>query len=656
MIGTLGHFNLLEEIGVGGLGRVYRARDTVHGRTVLIKVAPSELTEPGMRHDRFLASARAAAALSHRNLAVLFDIGETDDRLYLIIEFVPGETLGQAMARGPQHVRTAVDLGIQLADALAEVHGHGLVHGDVKPETVRVNPKGNAKLLESGLVPWTRGGRLRHPSSAQAEPDVALAIETTAYFSPEQARGEPFDERSDLFSLGAVLYELLTASSPFRKSTVAATMANVLDGTPRPPSDFNPDVPESLDELVRRAIGKAPDERFQSAASFAAELRAVAAILDIRSGDSEPPVVVDTPGRRGRRRGGLAAMTQVATVALVVLGVAGGGWWLAGDLLRQAFGGWFGPPPAPVVAVSPLEFDGGGARYFADGLSEDLAVRLGQIPGLFAVGRTGLRDRRGDVPAALGEELHVGAVLRGSLETRDDGVDLDLELIDAANGATVWCGRHTASFTDIFACQTEIAESVTAALGLELGPSPARARKKSTFVTEEGYDLYLRGRDAVAQRDAELAVELFERVIKAGEGFAELYAALSYALHPDPSPAAHERLGEVAALATASDPDLPQAQVARGMAAETRGESLTYFRRAVELDPSYAFAYAMIGAELAAVDPELAARFEARARAVDPRLDGGGERSRDRADGASTLGETERRLLQELLQREIQVP
>ena len=138
------------------------------------------------------------------------------------------------MARGPQHVRTAVDLGIQLADALAEVHGHGLVHGDVKPETVRVNPKGNAKLLESGLVPWTRGGRLRHPSSAQAEPDVALAIETTAYFSPEQARGEPFDERSDLFSLGAVLYELLTASSPFRKSTVAATMASVLDGTPRP--------------------------------------------------------------------------------------------------------------------------------------------------------------------------------------------------------------------------------------------------------------------------------------------------------------------------------------------------------------------------------------------------------------------------------------
>ena len=655
MIGTLGHFNLLEEVGVGGLGRVYRARDTVHGRTVLIKVAPAELAEPGTRRDRFLAAARAASALSHPNLATLFDIGESDNSIYLIIEYVPGETLGQATARGPQHVRTAVDIGIQLADALAEVHGHGLVHGDLRPETVRVNPKGNAKLLESGLTPWTRGGRLRHLSAALAETDTALAIETVAYCSPEQANGESVDERSDLFSLGVVLYEMLTGSLAFHKSSVAATIANVQSGSPRPPSDINPDVPEELDELVRRAIAKSTDDRFQSAASFAAELRGIAAILDIRSGDSEPSARVESPRARrgrGRRGGGVQA-------ALALVGVGALVWWLAGDLVRQTVGPWFGPPPAPVLAVLPLDFDESGARYFADGVSEDLAVRLGQIPGVSVVGRAGMRGRRGAEAAAIGAELGTGAVMRGSVRTNDQGIELDLELIDSADGGSVWHARRSGPFETVLATQTEVAEAIAEALHIDLGPSAARARKKSTLVSEGAYDLYLRGRDAVAMRDTARAIELYESAIREGDGFAELYAALAYALYVEsaslPDDMKLERLAEVAALAAASDPDLPQAQVARGLAAASRGEALTYFRRAVELDRSYALPYAMIANWLAVVVPELSRRFDERARALDP------TRAGDRIEAPSVresaeapeLGGTERQLLEDLLREDL---
>ena len=660
MIGKLGHFNLLEEVGVGDLGRAYRARDTVHGRTVLVKVAPSEITEAGTRRARFLAAARAASALSHPNIATLFDIDETDGSVFLVFEFVPGETLGQVVAAGPLPLRTAVDLGIQLADALAEIHAHGIVHGDLRPETVRVNPKGHAKVLEAGLSASTRGGRMRHPASVQAA-QTGAAVETAAYFSPEQARGEPFDERSDLFSLGVVLYEMLAGRPAFRKGSVPSTLDSVERESPRPPSEGNPEVPEELDAIVGRAVAKRVDDRFQSAASFAAELRGVAAVLDIRSGDTEPPARIDSPPPRGR-----AARRLVCAAGgmLAAIGVGAGIWWLAGDVVRQSLGRWFGPPPPPIVAMLPLEFDEGDPRYFADGLTEDLAIRLGQMPGIAVVGRSGMRARHGREPTEVAGELQPGVVLHGAVRVRGDRVEFELELIDSAGGS-LWRERRSTSPRAIFAAQTEVAEEVARALGIDLAPSAARARKKALPVSEGAYDLYLRGRDAAARNDVRRAIELYELAISEGDGFAELYAALAFALYHDDAGAGAEarrdRLGAVAALAAAADPDLPSAQVARGMAAPRRGEALTHFRRAVELDPSYAFAYAIIAGQLAAVDETLAARSRARARALDPTIDPGvaqPPRARGGPDvgAAATLGETERQLLLRLLAQELPRP
>ena len=652
MIQRLGHFKVLEEVGKGGLGRVYRARDTVHGRTVLIKVAPAELTAPGTRRERFLAAARAAARLSHPNIATLFDIHDAEDTLFLVFEFVPGETLERVMASGPMHVRTALDVAIQLADVLAETHADEITHGDLRPDTVKITPKGNAKLLDVGLSAWTDGGRLRHPAAIMAASDQTAALESAAYFSPEQASGEPFDHRSDLFSLGALLYEMLARHSPFRRSTADATLKAILHETPLEPSQLNPDVPEELDAVVMGALAKPVEDRYQSAASLAAELRGVAAMLDVRSGDREPSALVEMSAPRRQRKPKLVS-TLLLSLALVV----GGGWWLAGDTIGQLAGGLLGSPPPPIVAVVPLEVDETNLRYLADGFAEDLMDRLGQIPGLAAVGRSGMRARRGLELGAVVQELGPGAVLRGSVRTRDDRIELNMELVDPTDGRALWRSRRSSETTAVFATQSEIAEAVAGALDVRLRPSLARSRKKANTVSEGTYDLYLRGLDAAAGGDLAHAVELYERAIREGEGFAELYAALAQALYARLGSGAEaddrSRLTEVSTLATAADPDLAEAQVAKGMAAGTRGEALAFYRRAVELDGSYALAYRLIERELDDGETALAARFGQRAIDLDPTLaavepsDSAAVVSRSRV--GAPLGPAERQLLESLL-------
>ena len=651
MSDKLDHFKLLEELESGGLGRVYRARDTVHGRTVLIKVASEELSAPGSRRDRFLDTAHAAAALSHPNIATLFDVCEPADGLYLVFEFIPGETLDRVIAAGQMHVRTAVEIGIQIADALAHAHSHEVVYGDLKPDNVKVNPKGHAKLLDVGLSAWTSGGRLRHPAAVGAVAQTGRALDTVAYFAPEQASAEPVDERADLFSLGTLLFEMLTTRSPFRKATLESTMAAVHDERVPEPSQLNPDVPEELDTIVVRALAKAPDDRHQSAASLAAELRGVAAVLDVRAGDREPPVV--TEARPARRRSPLRVVVPLVLVTVLL----GGGWWLGRDFVQQLAGSLIGSPPPPVIAVMPLEVDDDRLRYLADGFSEDLMTRLGQIPGLTVVGRSDMRNRRGLAPGEAGRALGAGAVLRGSIDTRGDQIDLSVELVDARDDSRLWNERLTRDATAVFATQTEIAESVAATLDVRLTSSLARTRKKTDAVSEGTFDLYVRGLDAAASGDLPGAVVLYERAIREGEGFAELYAALARALHDGMASGglgeAADRLTEVAALATAADPDLAPAHAAKGMAASARGEALGYYRRAIELDSSYALAYRLIGDQLARAEPDLSRRFLERADLLEMSASaetGGPDEPGSDVDGESAaLGETERQLLEALL-------
>lgn len=297
---VIAHYRLLDRVGEGGLGQVFRARDTKVGRTVALKLLPPAFLDKPARRERFQADAAAASALSHPNIATLFDVGEEAGRSYLVYEFVPGGTLRQHMAGRAMHARTALDIAIQLADALAEAHARGVLHGDLRPENIGMTSKGSSKLLDTGMAGWTRGGAARAQVASGGSGTSTSSI--AAYMAPEQIAGAQIDARSDIFSLGVIVYEMLTGRTPFASPASAGPGATA---TVRPPSTTSgaADLPKDLDATLGRALARDAAARQQSAVAFAAELRSVAAIYDVRAGEAIPSTLLpldDEGGGTGR--------------------------------------------------------------------------------------------------------------------------------------------------------------------------------------------------------------------------------------------------------------------------------------------------------------------------------------------------------------------
>jgi serine/threonine-protein kinase len=316
MIESIAHYNVLESIGSGGLGDVYRARDTRVGRTVALKVLSEDRSIDRRFDERFKGALRDAAGLSHPNIATLFEAADDGSRMYFAYEFIAGVTLRQEIASRAVNPRRALELAIQIADALADAHGRDIVHGDLRPETIMVTTKGSAKILDFGLARWTRGGAAR--AAAAAAPDRISSEDAAVapYLSPEQALGSGIDARSDLFSLGVILYEMLTGRSPFAADPPGSPVLNVIRATPPKPSQLNGALPPELDAIVMRAMSKGLDARYQSAASFGAELRSVAAVLDVRSGEGETGELIHLEEDRG------VGPTWIAVLLFAVVVVA----------------------------------------------------------------------------------------------------------------------------------------------------------------------------------------------------------------------------------------------------------------------------------------------------------------------------------------------
>ena len=276
---VVAHYNLLERLGQGGLGEVYRARDTKVGRTVALKLTPMA-PGAGPRQDRLLDDARAAAALSHPNIATLFDVGLHEGRIYLAYEFVRGTTLRHLMTGSPMNASRALELAVQVADALAEAHSRGVIHKDLRPETIVETGKGRAKVLDFGFAVWTRGGQTRALAAVAPGSVAADAVMVVAYGSPEQALGERVDERTDVFSLGVIVYEMLTGTNPFAGPDPAATLINITQKVPPPPTTLNPDLPKMVDLVLSRALTKDLARRTESAAKLSADLQRCRALVD----------------------------------------------------------------------------------------------------------------------------------------------------------------------------------------------------------------------------------------------------------------------------------------------------------------------------------------------------------------------------------------
>jgi len=323
---SIAHYNLLESLGTGGIGEIHRARDTKVGRTVALKIVSEKYAADPARLAQLLEDAHAAAALSHPNIATLWDVGEADGRHYLAYEFIAGRRLREEAGGAAMHPRRALDLAVQIADGVADGHAHGVIHGDLRPDTIMVTGKGSAKILDFGMAPWTRGGAARDAAARLPESLLPDTTAIVAYLSPEQAIGQGVDPRTDVFSLGTLTYELVTGRNPFAAKTAADTVVNVIQGKFPPASEANPAAPKELDAILQRALARDLSARQQSAASLAAELRSVAAMLDVRTGDAaEPSALLPIDDSPDKKASGLlfgALFAFVAAAAFVW-------WWLS---------------------------------------------------------------------------------------------------------------------------------------------------------------------------------------------------------------------------------------------------------------------------------------------------------------------------------------
>jgi eukaryotic-like serine/threonine-protein kinase len=602
---AIAHYKLLGQIGTGGLGDVYRARDTRLGRTVAIKFPPADLIADPARREALLSQARALTSLSHPSVATLFEAGEDGERLYLVFEFVPGEPLSTVIGGRPIHPRRAVEFGVQLADALAEAHAVNLTHGDIRPPTIVVTPKDRAKLLDFGMFAFTNGGAARASSAVGTE--TASQQTAAPYLAPEERDGALPDSRGDIFALGCVLFEMLTGRQAFPTRDRERAPA---------PSEINRAVPADLDAIVGRMLVRDPNMRSQSAATIAAELRGVAAILDVRTATHEAEFTLASPagGRRTTRWLGAFAVVVVA---------AGAAWAWRADasvLWRR----WFGTPPPAVMVVMPFEAEGTIPAIIADGITEALMARLGTV-GVTVVERSSLRMRRGRDPRAQARSAGAAVALTGTIRGDGDHIALVTSLVEVDTGTVLSRNTFSSSRSQIVSTEAAVAQTLARTLGLPTPTGAAHARAVSRVVDPEAYDRYLEGRDAEARGDLRGAITLYEEATAKDSSLAEGHAALAAASYRDlvdsariDDEAAWQRVRRAAANALAADPDLPAAHVATALVVPTFREAVSSLTHAIALDPSRADAYAELANQIREFDPDRARTLYEKALSLDP--------------------------------------
>lgn len=616
-----GHYDILGIIGTGRQGAVYRARDTRAGRTVALRVLATPVPDP-LNRTRLLDTIRPYTALSHPNVATLFDVGAEDGRVYLVYEFVAGEKLSAAGSGHALNIRRALDLASQLADGLAEAHACQLVHGALTPAAVIVTSKGHAKILDFGLTPLDPDEARQHRAAMRlAERGAAQGTGSVGFMSPEQVLGESVDHRTDIFALGAVLYVMLTGHEPFTGSKASEIGLKVVQSTPPAPSLRNPAVPHVLDTIVARAMARNPGDRYGSVAEMAAELRAASDAMRLH----ESVMDRGAPVGRARSRGGRAALVLLMLTAIAALAA-----WHWQDVLRQTWHARVGPRPTPLVVVLPFAIGGGETSrpYFGAGLAEDLAMRLSQMRGITTLGRSSIRSFSGHSPQSVAQDVQASVALTGTVTPADSEwkmLTLGLSLVDRVDGQTLWKRDYSSQGADLIAVEMRIVRDICEYLGVAFTQPPAASRAALRIVDAAAFDAYLQARDALAAQDASRAVQLFETAIAGDSSIVEAHTGLVEALSVG---AAFEnrlafsdvegRMREAAEQAATVDPDAASVQFAFGLASSTLGDGLTRLRAAVEIDRSYVAAYWAIAELLREVDPARSIRFTRRVIELDP--------------------------------------
>ena len=488
------------------MGVVYKARDTRLGRTVALKFLPDDISQDPQAIERFRREARAASALNHPNICTIHDVGEFEGRPFIAMELLEGQTLKRRIAGKPIEISELLEIGIQITNGLDAAHAKGVVHRDVKPANIFLVERGQAKILDFGLAKLT--SMVRHAAESVGATSMRTqthllneeqltspgsSMGTVAYMSPEQARGEDIDARSDMFSLGVVLYEMATGSVPFSGSTTAVIFDGILHSTPPPAKEMNPRLPLAMENVLGKALEKDPDLRCQTAAELRADLKRIKRDMDSnRHSVTEKADVPSAPSS--------GALPENKSVAVLYF-----------------------------ENLSGAEED----KYFRDGMTEDITTELLKIKGLRVFPRATVltfRDKPVTAPE-VGRQLNAGFVLSGSLRRAKNRLRITAQLVDTRTDFPVWSERYDRELEDVFEVQDEIAQKIAKSLRITLSPQEQKAIAQKPTENAQAYDCYLRGRSymrRVTRTDLQFAMQLYEQAVTVDPNFALAHAGIAY--------------------------------------------------------------------------------------------------------------------------------